>query len=68
MGMEGMSVYSYYCETKYIKILEAKKLMIESFEYTDEHLFHQFDAVVCTGQQAQFQHFHGIGFVLLDVF
>jgi hypothetical protein len=46
MEMEEMSLYAYYCETKYIKISEAKKLEIEYFEYTEQHLFHRIEAVV----------------------
>ena len=40
MEMEEISLYAYYCETKFIKISEAKKLAIEYFEYTEKHLFH----------------------------
>jgi hypothetical protein len=46
MEMEEMSSYAYYCETKFIKISEAKKLAIEYFEYTEQHLFHRIEAVV----------------------
>jgi hypothetical protein len=46
MEMEEMSLYAYYCETKFIKISEAKKLAIEYFEYTEQHLFHRIEAVV----------------------
>ena len=38
-GMGEMSLYTFYGETKYIKISEAKKLGIEYFEYTEQHLF-----------------------------
>jgi hypothetical protein len=47
MEMEETSLYSYYCETKFIKISEAKNLAIEYFEYTEQHLFHRIEAVVC---------------------
>ncbi len=40
MEMEEMSLYAYYCETRFIMISEAKKLAIEYFEYTEQHLFH----------------------------
>jgi hypothetical protein len=43
---EEMSLYAYYCETKFINISEAKKLAIEYFEYTKQHLFHRIEAVV----------------------
>jgi hypothetical protein len=45
-GMEKMSLYTFYGETKYIKISEAKKLGIEYFEYTEQHLFRKIEAVV----------------------
>jgi hypothetical protein len=46
MEMEEMSLYAYYCETKFIKISEAKKLAIEYFECTEQHLFHRIEVVV----------------------
>jgi hypothetical protein len=47
MEMEEMSLYAYYCcETKFIKISEAKKLAIDYFEYTEQHFFHRIEAVV----------------------
>ena len=46
MGMEELPLYAFYEETKFIKISEAKKLAIEFFEYTEDHLFHRIEAVV----------------------
>jgi hypothetical protein len=46
MKMEEISLYAYYRETKFIKVLEAKKLAIEYFEYTEQHLFHQIETVL----------------------
>jgi hypothetical protein len=43
--LEKMSLYTLYCETKYIKISEAKKIGIEYFEYTEQHLFRKIEAV-----------------------
>jgi hypothetical protein len=31
MGMDKMPLYAYYCETKFIKFLEAKKLGVKCF-------------------------------------
>ena len=46
IGMNGRLLHSYYCDTKFIKKLEADKLEIEYFEYTEQHLFYQHEAVI----------------------
>ena len=46
MEMEEMSLYAYCCETKFIKISEAKKLAIKYSEYTEQHLFNRIEAAV----------------------
>jgi hypothetical protein len=63
--MEEMSLYAYYCETKFIMISEAKKLAIEYFDCTEQHLFHRIEAVVYRPTAAVPR---GIGFALLDAF
>jgi hypothetical protein len=38
--MEEILLYRFYCETKFDKILEAKKLAIKYFDYMEHRLFH----------------------------
>jgi hypothetical protein len=44
--MENSSMYQYYSETEFTSLSEATKMKWDSFEFTEEHPFHNYDAVI----------------------
>ena len=44
--MEHMSVYEFYSETEFVQMSEIRKTKIEYFEYTEDHIYRDIEAVI----------------------